>query len=62
MYTNQLKDICNEVHLSDKIAGWGSAALPKNAPLQVFSMTFAQIVFYKEFLKMLQTFVSQKTF
>ena len=24
MYTNQLKDVCNGVHLFGKIAGWGS--------------------------------------
>ena len=43
MYTNKLKDICNRVHFFDKIAGWGSATLPKKAPLQVFSIIFAQI-------------------
>ena len=34
MHTNQLKDICNVVHFFDKIAGWGSATLPK-----IFSST-----------------------
>ena len=29
MYTNQLKDVCNGVHFFDKIAGLGSASLPK---------------------------------
>ena len=29
MYINQLKDVSNEVHFYDKIAGWGSAILPK---------------------------------
>ena len=43
MYTNKLKDIFQGVHFFDKIAGWGSATLPKNALLQVFSIIFAQI-------------------
>ena len=43
MYTNQLKNVCYGVHFFDKIAGWGSATLPENAPLQVFSIIFAQI-------------------
>ena len=42
MYPNQLKDICNGVHFFDKAAGWGYATLPKNAPLQVFSINFAR--------------------
>ena len=29
IYTNQLKDVCNGVDFFDKIAGWGSAILPK---------------------------------
>ena len=35
MYTNQLKDIFNGVHSFDKIQNcrFGSATLPKNAPL-----------------------------
>ena len=47
MYTNQLK-ICNGVHFLDKIAGWGSAAFPKNAPPQVFFIFFAQICSFLE--------------
>ena len=43
MYINKLKDICNGVHFFDKIAGCGFATLSKNAPLQVFSIIFAQI-------------------
>ena len=43
MYTKQLKGICHEAHFFDKIAGWGFATLPKSAPLQVFSIIFAQI-------------------
>ena len=43
MYTNKLKDIWNGVHFFDKIAGCGFATLSKNAPLQVFSIIFAQI-------------------
>ena len=43
IYTNQLKDICNGVHFFDKIEGWGSANLPKNTYLQVFSIICAQI-------------------
>ena len=43
MHTDKLKDIYNGVYLSDKIAGWGSATLPKHAPLQVVSIIFAQI-------------------
>ena len=41
MYTNQLEDICNGVHFFNKIAG--SVTLPKNAPLEVFPIIFAQI-------------------
>ena len=43
MCSNKLKGICNGVHFFDKTAGWGPATLPKNAPLQVFSIIFAQI-------------------
>ena len=50
-YTNKLKDICNGVHFSDKIAGGGSVTLPKNAQ---FLLRF--VVFYKEFLKILTNF------
>ena len=38
-----LKNICNGVQVFNKIARPGSPALPKNAPLQAFSITFAQI-------------------
>ena len=33
IYINQLKDISNGVHFFDKIAGWRSANLPKNASI-----------------------------
>ena len=60
MYTNQLT---NEVHFFDNFLGWGSASLPKYAPLQVFNKILCTFVaIYKEFPKVLRTYVSQKIF
>ena len=56
MYTNQLT---NEVHFFDNFLGWGSASLPKYAPLQVFNKILCTFVaIYKEFPKVLRTYVS----
>ena len=65
MYTNQLKDVCNEVHFLTKLQAEGLQSYQKYASLQVFFKIFDQIctvVIYKEFFEILRTSVSQKPF
>ena len=65
IYTNQLRDVCNEVHFLTKLQAEGLQSYEKNASLQVFFKIFDQIctvVIYNEFCEILRTSVSQKTF
>ena len=55
MYENQLNDICNGVHFFDKIAGWGSATLPKICSSTSIFQGFCSD-FYKDFLKIFTNF------
>ena len=57
MYTNQLKDVCNGVHLFlTKLQGEGLQFY------QEYAFQICTVVIYKEFFKILRTSVSQKTF